>query len=133
MFPSRQTADFHSSQNGGDALALAFMAAKQTNMQLWIGTVSDDLWWKFGWGVPQGSFFADWSADNAGLCADLIAEIWERYGTEYGDRIAGWYYDSTCSEPLISTRILRNTSLFAHFSSVSIYSGKYRASTRIWI
>ena len=92
MFPSRQTADFHSSQNGGDALALAFMAAKQTNMQLWIGTVSDDLWWKFGWGVPQGSFFADWSADNAGLCADLIAEIWERYGTEYGDRIAGWYY-----------------------------------------
>ena len=92
MFPSEQYADYHSSQNGGDALALALEAAKQTDVQLWLGTVNDDMWWKFGWGIPDGQYFADWSASNATICSELIAEIWSRYGAEYGDQIAGWYY-----------------------------------------
>ena len=92
MFPSQHAATYHSSQNGGDALELALRAAKDTEMQLWIGTVNDDLWWKFGWGVPEGSYLADWSASNAALCGSLITEMWERYGDTYGEQIAGWYY-----------------------------------------
>lgn len=43
-------------------------------------------------GVPEGQYYSDWSASNVTICSDLITEIWSRYGTEYGDRIAGWYY-----------------------------------------
>ena len=92
MFPSQQTADYHSAQNSGDALQLALEAAKETGMQLWIGTINDDLWWKYGWGIPEGGYFKEWSVSNAAQCAALIREIWTRYGNEYGGQIAGWYY-----------------------------------------
>ena len=92
MFPSEHTAAYHSSQNGGDELAVALEAARNTDMKLWLGTVSDDMWWKYGWGVPEGSFFADWSEENGSLGADLITEMWSRYGGSYGQQIAGWYY-----------------------------------------
>lgn len=92
MYPSKQTVTYHSAQNGGDALAFALEAAKQTDMQLWLGTVNDDLWWEYGWGIPEDSYFADWSVSNAEICAGIISEIWERYGTKYGNQIAGWYY-----------------------------------------
>ncbi len=91
MFPSVHDAAYHSSQNNGDALELALQAAKAADMQLWIGTVNDDMWWKYGWGAPD-SYFEDWCEDNAELCSGLITEIWERYGEDYGNQIAGWYY-----------------------------------------
>ena len=83
--------------NDGDALALALEAAKQENMQLWIGTVSDDRWWQYGWGVPAVSadgvcYLQQWSRDNAALCADVITEIQMRYGETYEETIAGYYY-----------------------------------------
>ena len=92
MFPSKQPATYHSSQNAGDALTLVLEAAKETGMQLWLGTVNDDLWWKFGWGIPEGTFFSEWSISNAGLCSELITEILERYSADYGEQISGWYY-----------------------------------------
>ncbi|MDO4864866.1 MAG: DUF4434 domain-containing protein, partial [Ruminococcus sp.] len=93
MFPSATSAAYHSSQNSGDALALALEAAKATDMKLWLGTVNDDMWWKYGWGAPT-SYFEGWSADNAELCGGLVTEMWERYGADYGEQIAGWYYTS---------------------------------------
>ncbi|MBQ8960185.1 MAG: DUF4434 domain-containing protein [Ruminococcus sp.] len=100
MFPAE--ADYHSSQNSGDALELALKAAKATDMTLWIGTVNDDMWWNYGWGAPS-SYLEDWSSENARLSADLMTQIWERYGGEFSDQIAGWYYtnevwniDSAC-------------------------------------
>ena len=100
MYPSEipeLAGAFRSSQNGGDALALALDAAAETGMRLWIGTVNDDLWWKFGWGAPAsdgagGTFFETWCASNAALCSAIVAEIRARYGAARGDRIAGWYY-----------------------------------------
>ena len=92
MFPSKQPATYHSSQNAGDALTLVLEAAKETGMQLWLGTVNDDLWWKFGWGVPEGTYFSEWSISNATLCSELITEIGERYSADYGEQISGWYY-----------------------------------------
>ncbi|MBQ9695242.1 MAG: DUF4434 domain-containing protein [Oscillospiraceae bacterium] len=99
MYPSAIPAlsgAYRSSQNGGDALALALTAAQETGMQLWIGTVSDDLWWKYGWGMPQpdgdSTYFEEWSAENAALSASLVTEIWERYGREFGGQIGGFYY-----------------------------------------
>ncbi len=86
-----------SSQNGGDALALTLEAARQTDMQVWLGLVSDDLWWQYGWGLPQygndgTAYFSAWSGQNGSLCAGVIGELWDRYGEAYGAQIAGWYY-----------------------------------------
>jgi glycerophosphoryl diester phosphodiesterase len=100
MYPSQipeLVGAFRSSQNGGDALALALDAAAETGMRLWIGTVNDDLWWKFGWGAPAsdgagGTYFQSWCASNAALCTAIVTEIRARYGATRGDRIAGWYY-----------------------------------------
>ncbi len=109
MYPSSYKMTYHSSQNSGDALELALSAAKANDMQLWIGTVNDDIWWKYGWGLPEkndagGTYFEDWSKENAGLCSGLIKEIQERYGSEYSEQIAGYYYvneiwniDTACS------------------------------------
>lgn len=97
-------------QNDGDALALALEAAKQEGMQLWIGTISDDRWWQYGWGIPAVSadgicYLEQWSKDNATLCAEVITEIQMRYGETYEDTIAGYYYvneiwniDAACSK-----------------------------------
>lgn len=99
-----------SSQNSGDALELAFMAAEAEDMQIYIGLVNDDRWWKYGWGVPAVNengdcYFSQWSEENGQLCADVIDEIWSRYGETYGEQIAGWYYvneiwniDVACAE-----------------------------------
>jgi len=97
MYQSSCPATWHSSQNSGDALELALSAAKQNGMQLWIGTVNDDIWWKYGWGEPEKNsdgctYFEDWSRENAELCSALIREIQERYGEEYDSQIAGFYY-----------------------------------------
>ncbi len=86
-----------SSQNGGDALELALEAAKSSDMQIYIGLVSDDLWWKYGWGLPQCDdngtpYFSDWCNNNGEFCADMIEEIWNRYGETYSQQLAGWYY-----------------------------------------
>ena len=91
-----------STQNKGDALELALKAAKNNGMQIFIGLVSDERWWDFGWGVPKlpdgkkntatESYFATWCEYNGKLNAQMIDEIWNRYGEEYGEQIAGWYY-----------------------------------------
>ncbi len=84
-------------QNDGDALELALESARKEGMKLWIGTVSDDRWWNYGWGVPETSpdgmnYLMQWGIDNAELCSDVINEIQSRYGEEYSDTIAGFYY-----------------------------------------
>ena len=89
--------------NYGDTLECALRAAEKCGIKLWIGTLYDEMWWKYGWGEPD-DYFRDWSASNGKSCADIIEEIWERYGEKYGDQIAGWYYpneiwniDSACA------------------------------------
>lgn len=91
-----------SSQNQGDALELALKSAKNNGMKIYIGLLSDDRWWDFGWGTPKlpsgktdtatESYFATWCEYNGKLSGQMITEIWERYGEEYGEQIAGWYY-----------------------------------------
>lgn len=92
MFPTDLQKNIsYSSQNNGDALELALEAAKSTGVKIWLGTVNDDMWWKYGWGVPKGNYFEKWSMENAVLCSELIREMWERYGEDYEEQIAGWY------------------------------------------
>ncbi len=86
-----------SSQNGGDALELALSAAKAHGMQVWIGTISDNRFWNYGWGTPAASesgdiYFSQWCKENGSLCEELITEIHERYAADYNDQIAGFYY-----------------------------------------
>ena len=91
-----------STQNDGDALELLFKAAKNNDMKVYIGLFSDTRWWDFGWGMPvlpsgktdytTESYFATWCEYNGKLNGQMITEIWDRYGEEYGEQIAGWYY-----------------------------------------
>lgn len=79
--------------SGAHALEYALLAAKQTGMQVYIGTVSDSRWWNYGWGVPD-EYFAEWSAENAAQCSTVIQEIWTAYGENYANQIAGFYYNN---------------------------------------
>lgn len=91
-----------SSQNNGDVLQLMLKAAKKNGMKVYIGLLSDDRWWDFGWGMPKlpegktdhatESYFATWCEYNGKLNGQMITELWDRYGEEYGEQIAGWYY-----------------------------------------
>lgn len=88
--------------NDGDVLEYALSAAKETGMQVYIGLISDNRWWNYGWGRPElpadkkdtatESYFATWCEYNGKLNGQMITEIWERYGQAYGEQIAGWYY-----------------------------------------
>ncbi len=100
MYPS--TLDFLanatvSDQNGEDVIALALEAAKAQDMQLYLGTLNDDRWWKYGWGTPAldengNVYFADWGTENAEHNVAIVTELWERYGDSYAEQIAGFYY-----------------------------------------
>ncbi len=82
-------------ENASDqnTLEYALQAAKLTGMQVFIGTVSDNRWWNYGWGVPDDSFVT-WSEANADQCSTVIQEIWTQYGNAYADQIAGFYYNN---------------------------------------
>lgn len=88
LYPSKLTDD-----HSADALEYALQAAEQTGMQVWIGTVSDNRWWSYGWGVPDEGF-ADWSAENAEQCCTVIREISEQFGERFDAQIAGYYYNN---------------------------------------
>ena len=88
--------------NNGDALEYALQAAKESGMKVFIGLLADNRWWNYGWGIPKlptgktdiatESYFASWCEYNGRLNAEMAGEIWNRYGAEYGEQIAGWYY-----------------------------------------
>ncbi|MBQ8921866.1 MAG: DUF4434 domain-containing protein [Oscillospiraceae bacterium] len=75
------------------ALADALQAAQETGMQVYIGTVSDSRWWSYGWGVPD-AYFTAWTEENAAYSANVIRNTWALYGEQYGDQIAGFYYNN---------------------------------------
>ena len=74
-------------------LEYALEAAAESGMQVWIGTVSDDRWWNYGWSKPDTGL-KKWSEENAAACAALIAEIRARYEEQYQAQIAGYYYNN---------------------------------------
>lgn len=75
------------------ALEFALQASKQADMQMYIGTVSDNRWWNYGWGIPD-SCFTEWADANAVQCSTVIQEIWTKYGDTYANQIAGFYYNN---------------------------------------
>lgn len=79
--------------SGQHALEYALQAAKQTDMQVYIGTVSDSRWWNYGWGMPDEGF-ADWTEENAVQCSTVLREIWTLCGDAYAEQIAGFYYNN---------------------------------------
>lgn len=113
MYPSALP-EFAGSNNGIDSLERCLIAAKASGIKVFIGPVSDDRWWLFGWGVPtapsgstdltKDSYFAKWMQENADLNGRVAQEIYTRYSASYGDVLAGWYYyneiwniDSACA------------------------------------
>lgn len=89
-FPTKHTdeKDFTCYEN---TLLYALKAAKENDMKLWLGTVEDNQWWNC-WNTASPSGDNPWIKKNAELSADIINEIWQLYGEEYGEQIAGWYY-----------------------------------------
>ena len=88
LYPSSLTAGTDS-----DALECALQAAAEHDMQVYIGTVNDNRWWNYGWGIPD-SGFTEWSSENAAQCAAVIREIMQQYGERYSAQIAGFYYNN---------------------------------------
>lgn len=90
--------------NSSDQLEKALISARENGMTIFIGLISDDRWWRFGWGQPLAenagadlaseSYMAQWCRYNGELSAKMIDEIWERYGHDYGEQIAGFYYNN---------------------------------------
>lgn len=78
---------------GQHTLAFALDAAKQLDMQVWVGTVSDSRWWSYGWGAPDDGF-SRWCDENAKQCETLTGEVWAQFGKTYGEQIAGFYYNN---------------------------------------
>ncbi len=81
-----------------DQMELMLKAAKKHGMQVYIGLIGDIRWFRYGFEAmtsPAGSqqtYFQQWSEDNARIQVEMLQEIWDRYGKNYGDQIAGWYY-----------------------------------------
>ncbi len=75
------------------ALEFALQAAKANGMCIYIGTVSDNRWWNYGWGVPDEGF-SEWSDENVTQCRTVVREVWEQFGDQYGAQIAGFYYNN---------------------------------------
>ncbi len=73
------------------ALEYALEAAADSGMQIWIGTISDDRWWNYGWSKPDDGL-RDWLNENAAACSALIEEIQSQYGAQYRTQIAGYYF-----------------------------------------
>lgn len=103
LYPT-EISELKGANNSADQLERALIAAKENDMTIYIGLISDDRWWRFGWGIPtaassdadltKDSYFAQWCAYNGELSAKMIAEIWKRYAADYADQIGGWYYNN---------------------------------------
>lgn len=79
-------------QCSGDSIKPALEAAKAADMKVWLGTVNDNSFLYY-----TGEYVSDyksWSDQNSKLSSSVISEIWSRYGEEYGEQIAGWYYSN---------------------------------------
>ena len=103
LYPT-EIPELKGANNSMDQLKQALAAAKENDMTIYIGLVSDDRWWKFGWGIPTAassnadlateSYFAQWCAYNGEVSAKMITEIWNRYSSDYAEQIGGWYYNN---------------------------------------
>ena len=91
LFPL-ETSVAYDVQCSGDSIKPALEAAKNTDMKVWLGTVSENSW-LYSTGEYVSSY-ESWSDTNSKLSSSIISEIWSRYGEEYGDQIAGWYYSN---------------------------------------
>lgn len=101
MYPS-QLALLSGTNNGIDSLDRCLAAAQANGIKVFLGPVSDNRWWLFGWGMPtapagktdlaKDNYFADWVKENAELTNSVMEEISAKYAGKYGDTLAGWYY-----------------------------------------
>ncbi len=80
--------------NDTDQLAQMLEAAKMYDMTVYIGLIEDDhRWGKFGFEENyDAESFKAWSDANSLAQQQMIEEIWQKYGSVYGQQIAGWYY-----------------------------------------
>ncbi len=103
LYPS-SLPELKNANKGVDSLKNCLEACKKYGMQAMIGPVSDNRWWKYGWGMPkcpsgktnvvQDSYMAQWVKENAEISNRVADEVMSRYGAAYGDQIFAWYYNN---------------------------------------
>lgn len=103
LYPS-SLPEFRSGNKGIDSLKNCLEACKKYGLQAIIGPLSDNRWWKYGWGMPQmpsgksdyvkDSYFAKWVKQNGELSNRIADEVMARYGEKYSAQIFGWYYNN---------------------------------------
>ena len=92
LFPTEVYDEYEFSYRG-DMLKTVLEAAKAEDMTVWLGTVRDTGCAYSAWQEPE-YYFGESLQKSADLSADLMEEIWERYGQEYDSQIAGWYFSN---------------------------------------
>lgn len=70
---------------GYDAVGISLASAKATGLQVWLGLNWTDDWWN------HYANDKDWLQNEFKIGQKVCKELWSRYGSEYGDTIAGFY------------------------------------------
>jgi len=86
MWPYYPTtlAAFHQ-KNSYDAVGVSLAQAQAKGLKIWLGLNWDDDWW---------SKYANdntWLTTQFGYSKQIAQELWNRYGGQYGNTIAGFY------------------------------------------
>jgi len=103
LYPS-SLPEFKNGYRGVDSLKNCLESCKKYGLQVIIGPLSDNRWWKYGWGMPKlpsgksdyvkDSYFAKWVKQNGELSNRIADEVMARYGKTYANQIFGWYYNN---------------------------------------
>ncbi len=90
-------------------VAYALKAAKEYGMEVYLGLqVSEDLWFS----NMSNGFAGNFLSDSAEFSNMVAKELWNQFGTEYQDQIAGWYLPFELNNKQVSgdalTRFITN-------------------------
>lgn len=68
-----------------DMLRISLAQADKKGIKVWLGLTANDDWFRYYANDEK------WLAHEVSLNKNIVQELWQRYGDNYGDTIAGFY------------------------------------------
>ncbi|MGN1443983.1 MAG: DUF4434 domain-containing protein [Acutalibacteraceae bacterium] len=93
--------------NGNDIIEKGLRACRKHGVKVFIGLALHDNWWLQGGNTKE-------YRDVCKLTADMVKEIYTRFGNEYGDTLYGWYFT-----PEIGSNIICTSSIYGISSGIN--------------
>lgn len=94
--------------NGNDIIEKGLRACRNNGIKVFIGLALHDNWWLQGGNTREYRSVCK-------LTAEMVKEIYDRFGEEYGDTIYGWYFT-----PEIGGNIICTSSIYAISSGINL-------------